>query len=152
VKGTHLVVAGLMVATLTACGSSGSDGGSEDQFCDAARTAEAATNVQQALFERDVAPPPAEVQPAVEDFAAKFALMTDVAPSEIKSDMATVNKAAQQLLEVVKASGFDIVTMKDTPEFTTLADTLASPEWAEAQDRYEAYTQGICGGKTTSGG
>jgi spermidine/putrescine-binding protein len=152
VKWTHLVVAGLTVATVTACGSSGGDGGSEDQFCDAARTAEAATNAQQALFELDVAPPPDKVQPAVEDFAAKFAAMTDVAPSEIKSDVATVNKAAQQLLVLVKANGFDVVTMMDTPEFTTLTDTFASPEYAEAQGRFEAYTQGICGVTTTPGG
>ena len=147
---TYLAVAGLMMVTMVACSSDADDDGdsgaaSGSAFCVAAQVAKDAADSQQELFNLEEAPTPEQVQPAVEEFAATFAAMTAGAPSDISADLGIINNAAQQLLALVKSNGFDVVTMIDLPEFTTLSDTFASTEYTEAQDRFQTYLETNCG-------
>lgn len=143
---TYLAVAGLIMVTLVACSDDDRDGSaSGTEFCSAAEAAKAAADTQQELFNLEEAPSPDQVQPSVEDFAAKFAAMTAVAPSEISADVGVMNNAAQQLLAVVKSNGYDVVTMIDLPEFATLSDTFASTDYTDAQDSFQSYIETNCG-------
>jgi BMFP domain-containing protein YqiC len=145
VKTTKVAVAGLMLALLASCGDDGGKAGSAGSFCDAARNAKGSADAQQELFSLDESPTPDKVQPAIEDFAAKFAAMSSAAPSEIKADVDTINQAAQQLLDVVKRNGFDVVAMISKPEFTALSDTFSSTEYQAAQGRFQDYIDTNCG-------
>ncbi len=146
VNRTYLAVAGLIMVTLVACSDDDRDGSaSGTEFCSAAEAAKAAADTQQELFNLEEAPSPDQVQPSVEDFAAKFAAMTAVAPSEISADVGVMNNAAQQLLAVVKSNGYDVVTMIDLPEFATLSDTFASTDYTDAQDSFQSYIETNCG-------
>ncbi len=136
------------MVTMVACSGdddvdSGSASGST--FCASAQLAKDAADSQQELFNLEEAPTPEQVQPAVEDFAGKFAAMTAEAPADISADVETINNAAQQLLALVKNNGYDVVTMIDLPEFATLSDTFASTEYTEAQDRFQTYIDTNCG-------
>ena len=142
---TYLAVAGLLLATLVSCSSDGSKADSHLDFCVAAQTAKEAEDAQQRLFSQSASPGPAEVQPAVEGFATKFATMATLAPKEIKPDVDTISNAAQGLLAVVKANNYDVTAMVTTPEFATLTDTFASPEFTDAQSRFQSYVATNCG-------
>lgn len=146
-----VTIAATLLAGLAACGGSSGDRGSPSGFCDTARSAKAAADVQQKLFDAQDAPPPSEVQPAIEDFAAKFAAMSAAAPAEIKADVATIDAAAQQLLSVVRANGFDVVAMISTPEFTALTNTFSGDAYQSAQDHFQTYFDTTCGITPTTG-
>jgi hypothetical protein len=135
-------LAAMLLATTVACGSSGD---SKAAFCDGARAAKDAADKQQGLFNGQVSPNPAAVQPAIEDFATKFEAMTKSAPKEIKADVATINAAAQQLLTVVRANGFDVTKMVTTPEFAALTDTFSGTEYQSAQENFQTYIGTNCG-------
>jgi hypothetical protein len=145
VNRTYLAVAGLVLATLVSCSSDGSKADPHIDFCLAAQTAKDAEDAQQRLFSQSLSPGPADVQPAVEGFATKFATMAALAPKEIKPDVETISNAAQGLLAVVKANNYDVTAMVTTPEFATLTDTFASPEFTDAQGRFQTYVQTNCG-------
>ncbi|MEO8267720.1 MAG: hypothetical protein ABI706_19630 [Ilumatobacteraceae bacterium] len=142
---THLAVAGLLLATVASCSSVGSKADAPAEFCVAANAAKDAADAQQQLFNLALSPVPADVQPAVEGFAAKFAAMSALAPAEIKADVGTINTAAQQLLTVVKANNYDVTAMVTTPEFATLTDTFASADYTDAQNRFQNYVGVTCG-------
>lgn len=139
----ELAVAAVLLASTVACGSS--DGGSAAKFCDGARAAKDAADKQQTLFNAQVSPDPAVVQPAIEDFAAKFDAMSKSAPKEIKADVTTINGAAQQLLAVLQANGFDVTKMVTAPEFAQLTDTFSGTDYQAAQDNFQTYIQTNCG-------
>jgi hypothetical protein len=141
----HLAVAGLLLATVVSCSSDGSKADPNIDFCLAAQTAKDAEDAQQRLFSQSVSPGPADVQPAVEAFASKFAAMAALAPKEIKLDVDTISNAAQGLLAVVKANNYDVTAMVTTPEFATLTDTFASAEFTDAQGRFQSYVGAQCG-------
>lgn len=131
---------------LTACGGSG--GGAKTStttFCDAARTAKNAADVQQKLFDATETPTPEQVRPAVEDFAAKFAAMNASAPAEIRHDVLILDAAAQQLLTIVRTNGFDVTKMISTPEFASLNDVFSSSDYQDAQNRFQTYLDTTCG-------
>ena len=142
---THLAVVGLILATLVSCSSDGGKADSHVDFCLAAQSAKDAEDAQQRLFSQSLSPPAADVQPAVEGFATKFAAMAALAPAEIKADVDTISNAAQGLLAVVKASNYDVTAMVTTPEFATLTDTFSSSEFTAAQDRFRSYVASTCG-------
>ena len=142
---THLAVAGLLLAALVSCSSDGSKADSQAKFCIAAQAAKDAADAQQGLFNLALSPVPADVRPAVEGFAAKFAAMAAVAPTEIKVDVATINEAAHQLLTVVKANNYDVTAMVTTPAFATLTDTFAGSDYTDAQSRFQTYIATFCG-------
>ena len=144
-KPRHVAVAGVTLALLAGCGSSAGDAGSASQFCDAARAAKASADTEQELFNLGDAPPPELVQPAIEDFAAKFAAMNASAPSLIKADVETINKAAQQLLQAVKSNGFDVVSLISRPEFAALSATFSGSEYQTAQGHFQDYIAANCG-------
>jgi BMFP domain-containing protein YqiC len=145
-------VAGLLLAVLlAACSSDAGTTGSVSSFCDSARAAKGSADAQQELFNLDEAPTPAKVQPAIEDVAAQFAMMSTSAPSAIKSDIDTLNKAAQQLLDVVKRNNFDVVAMIAKPEFAALSDTFSGTEYQAAQGRFQDYIDANCGITATTG-
>jgi BMFP domain-containing protein YqiC len=147
-----MAVAGAVLAMLlTACSSDAGTSGSLNSFCDSARAAKGSADAQQELFNLDEAPTPAKVQPAIEDFATKFAAMSTSAPSAIKPDVDTLNNAAQQLLDVVKRNDFDVVAMIAKPEFTALSDTFSSAEYQAAQGRFQDYIDANCGITATTG-
>ena len=142
----YLAVAGVLLATLVSCSSDGSKAAdSHIDFCLAAQSAKDAEDAQQRLFSQALSPLPADVQPAVEGFAAKFSEMAALAPAEIKVDVDTISNAAQGLLAVVKASNYDVTAMVTTPEFATLTDTFSSSEFTAAQDRFRSYVASTCG-------
>ena len=98
------------------------------------------------LFNLGDAPPPDLVQPAIEDFAAKFAAMNASAPSLIKADVETINKAAQQLLEAVKSNNFDVVALISKPEFAALSATFSRRRNTQtAQGHFQDYIAANCG-------
>ena len=146
----HLAVAVLAVAMLVSCSNGESKADSQARFCVAARTAKDAEDAQQRLFSQPQSPGPADVQPAVEGFATKFAAMADLAPKEIKPDVDTISNAAQGLLAVVKANNYDVTAMVTTPEFATLTDTFASSEFSDAQGRFQSYVETNCGIRSTT--
>lgn len=75
-KTTRLAMVGLVFAALVAaCGSSDS-AGSQPTFCEVASAVKSAADAQQKLFDAVDAPPATAVQLAVEDFAAKFLVLT----------------------------------------------------------------------------
>ena len=140
---------GLILATLvTACGSSDA-ADSPPAFCDVAFAVKSAADAQQKLFDVVDPPPATAVQIAVEDFTAKFAAMNSIAPTGIKSDVATLNGVAQQLADVVRASKYDVVAMVSTPEFAALTTTFNSATYTSAQDRFQRYLDTNCGFTTT---
>ncbi len=141
----HLAVAVLAVATLVSCSNGESKADSHIDFCLAAQSAKDAEDAQQRLFSQSLSPLPADVKPAVEGFATKFAAMADLAPKEIKPDVDTISNAAQGLLAVVKASDYDVTAMVTTPEFATLTDTFSSSEFTDAQDSFRKYVASTCG-------
>lgn len=141
----HLAVAVLAVTMLMSCSDGSSKADSLAQFCVAAQSAKDAEDAQQRLFSQSLSPGPADAQPAVERFAAKFATMAALAPTEIKPDVETISNAAQGLLAVVKANNYDVTAMVTTPEFATLTDTFASSEFTDAQGRFQNYVQTSCG-------
>jgi hypothetical protein len=141
----RLAVAGLLLATLVSCSADGDKADPHIDFCLAAQSAKDAEDAQQRLFSQSLSPTPADVQPAVEGFASKFAAMAALAPKEIKADVDTISNAAQGLLAVVKASGYDVTAMVTTPEFATLTDTFASSAFTDAQDRFRNYVATTCG-------
>lgn len=142
---THLAVAGLVLATLVSCSSDSRKADPHIDFCLAAQSAKDAEDAQQRLFSQSLSPLPADVQPAVEGFAAKFAAMANLAPAEIKNAVDTISNAAQGLLAVVKASDYDVTAMVTTPEFATLTDTFSSSEFTDAQDSFRNYVASTCG-------
>ena len=144
-KPRHVAATGLVLALLAGCGGDGGTAGSSKRFCDAARAAKGSADAQQELFNVDESPTPDKVQPAIEDFAAKFAAMSAAAPSEIKADVEAINNAAQQLLTVVKSNGFDVVALVSKPEFTALSDTFSSTEYQAAQGHFQDYIDTNCG-------
>ena len=148
---THLAIAGLVLAMVTACGGSSKAGGSETAFCDAAREAKSSSDKQQKLFDAQEAPGPDTIQPAIDDFAAKFAALPGVAPAEIKPEVEALNEAAQALLGIVKANGYDVVAMISTPEFGKLNQVFSSAEYQAAQDRFQNYIDTRCTSTTTTG-
>ena len=134
----------------TACG--GSDAAnSQPTFCEVAAAVKDATDVQQKLFDAVDPPVATAVQPAVEDFAAKFAAMNSIAPTAIKSDVATLNGVAQQLASVVRSSKYDVVAMVSTPQFAALTTTFSSATYTSAQNRFQGYLDTTCGFTTTPG-
>ena len=141
----------LTVALLAACSDGGKDSASDADFCNTATAAKASTDAQQELFSLDEAPTPDQIQVVVEDFASTFAAMTAAAPDEIKADVTTMNKAAQQLLQVVEANGFDVAKLIDAPEFTELSNVLTGDEYEAAQVRFQDYTESNCEIVTTPG-
>ncbi len=148
-KTTRLVMAGLMLATTSCRGSDKAT--TEASFCEVATAVKAAADVQQKLFDA-VAPPAATaMQPAVEDFAAKFAAMNSVAPAAIRSDVATLNGVAQQLAAVVRTNNYDVVAMVSTPQFAALTKTFRSATYTSAQNRFQSYIDTNCGFTTTTG-
>ena len=150
-KTTRLAIAGLMLATMsTACG--GSDkADTEASFCEVAAAVKDAADVQQKLFDAVDPPAATAVQPAVEDFAGKFAAMNSIAPTGIKSDVATLNGVAQQLANVVRTSKYDVVAMVSTREFAALTTTFSSATYRSAKDRFQRYLDTNCGFTTTPG-
>jgi hypothetical protein len=151
VKTTRLAMAGLILATvMTACGSSDA-AEAPPPFCDVAFAVKSAADAQQKLFDAVDPPPATAVQIAVEDFAAKFAAMNSIAPTGIKSDVATLNGVAQQLANVVRTSNYDVVAMISTPQFAALTTTFASATYTSAQDRFQQYVDTNCGFTTTPG-
>jgi hypothetical protein len=145
VKSRHVAVAGVILTLLAGCGGGGGDAGSASQFCDAARAAKTSADTEKELFNLGGAPPPELVKPAIEDFAAKFSAMNASAPSLIKADVDTINKAAQQLLEAVKTNGFDVAALINKPEFTALSATFSSAEYETAQGHFQDYIAANCG-------
>jgi hypothetical protein len=148
VKRTHLAVAVVFLATLVACGGDGAS--STARFCDAAQLAKAAQDAQQKAFDIEGTPAPANIQFVIEDFASKFAAMAAAAPKAIKSDAATMNNAALQLLAIVRDNNYDVIAMISTPEFTVVNDTFASADYKAAHDRFQAYLDANCGFSTTT--
>jgi hypothetical protein len=153
VNRTRLAVAGLVLVMVTSCGSDSTNAkDSGAAFCAAAREAKASTDNQQKLFDAQDAPGPAKVQPAIEDFAAKFALLPALAPAEIKSDVEGLNEGAQALLAIVQANNYDVVKMVPTPEFGKLNQVFASAEYQAARKRFQTYLDTKCAPATTTPG
>ena len=151
-KTTRLAMVGLILATVvTACGSSNA-ADSPPPFCDVAVAVKSAADAQQKLFDAIDPPPATAVQIAVEDFAGKFAAMNSIAPTGIKSDVATLNGVAQQLASVVRTSKYDVVAMVGTKEFAALTTTFTSATYTSAQDRFQRYLDTNCGFATTTPG
>ena len=146
-------VAAAMVtmALVAACSDNGSAADNVAAFCAKATAAKASADVQQKLFDIEGSPVPQDVQAAVEDFGAKFAAMTAVAPADIKDVVGAVNATAQELLRVVRANNYDVVKMIATPDFKTLSDTLTSDQYQSAQDSFQHYVDTNCGVTTTPG-
>ena len=151
VNRTHLAVTGLVLAMVKACGGSSKAGNSEAAFCDAARAAKASSDNQQKLFDAQDAPAPETIQPAIDDFAAKFAALPAVAPAEIQPEVDALNEAAQALLAVVQANHYDVVAMVSTPEFAKLNGAFSSDAYQLAQDRFQNYIDTMCPSFTTPG-
>jgi hypothetical protein len=144
VKTTRLAVAGLILATLaTACGSS-DEANSQPTFCEVAQAVKAAADVQQKLFDAVDPPAAADVQPAIDDFALKFAAMNSISPADIKADVETLNDAAQQLATIVRKNNFNVVAMVSTPEFAALNDTFGSDAYTSAQNKFQLYLDTKC--------
>ncbi len=150
-KRTRLAMAGLVLAMLTGCGDSGNAKDSGAGFCDAARAAKASSDNQQKLFDSQDAPGPDKVQPAIDDFAAKFAALSGLAPAEIKPEVDALNEAAQALLAVVQANNYDVVAMISTPEFAKLNEAFSSDAYQAAQDRFQRYLDTNCTSTSTPG-
>jgi len=140
----------------TANSSAGSEltaSSSPPTFCEAARAANAASDLQQQLFQGTDPPPAVAVQAVVEDFGDRIAQMNALAPADIKSDVQVIDQAANQLLTVVRASDYDVSKMTSTPEFATLNATFASADYQAAQDRFQTYIDTNCAAApTTTGG
>jgi hypothetical protein len=140
-----------MLATLaTACGSS-DKADSQPTFCEVAKAVKAAADVQQKLFDAVDPPAAADMQPATDDFALKFAAMNTISPAEIKADVETLNGAAQQLATLVRTNKYDVVAMVSTPEFAALNDTFGSDAYTSAQNRFQRYLDTKCGFAATPG-
>lgn len=142
--GRQIVMTALTAAVLLSCGDNGGGAAAANEFCDAAGAAKTATEAQQALFSTNERPTPDQVRPAVEDFARKFAAMAAAAPSEMKDSVGTINNVAQQLLDLVKANGFDVATLVDKPEFVTLSEAFGTDEYAAAEKAFGDYTEKTC--------
>jgi hypothetical protein len=151
VKTTRLAMVGLILATLVTACSNSDAADTPPPFCDVAFAVKSAADAQQKLFDAVDPPPATAVQIAVDDFAAKFAAMNSVAPTGIKSDVATLNGVAQQLANVVRTSNYDVVAMVGTPEFAALTTTFSSATYTSAQDRFQRYLDTNCGFTTTPG-
>jgi len=164
VNRTHLAAAGLLMSMMAVvaggCGGSKGAAGTEPSttstpptFCDAARAANAASDVQQQLFNGTNPPPAVAVQAVVEDFADRFAAMVALAPADIKTDVDTIDQAANQLLTLVRASNYDVAKMTAAPGFAGLTTTFSSAEYQSAQNRFQAYIDTNCAAApTTTGG
>ena len=148
---TRLAMAGLLLAVVTGCGDSSTAKDSSAVFCDAAREANASSDNQQKLFDSQDAPGPDKIQPAIDDFAAKFAALPVVAPAEIKPEVDALNEAAQALLAVVQANNYDVVAMVSTPEFAKLNEAFSSDAYQAAQDRFQRYLDTKCASTSTPG-
>ena len=121
------------------------------KFCDAAQAAKASADVQQKLFDAVDPPAAAAIQPAIEDFAGKFAAMNAISPAEIQADVATLNSAAQQLATIVRTNNYDVVAMVSTKEFAALNTTFGSDAYISAQDKFQVFLDTNCGFTTTPG-
>ena len=148
---SHWAAAAMLLLTAAACGDSKSSSGTDPSttstpptFCEAANTANAASQLPQQLFSGTAPPPAVAVQAVVEEFADRFAEMAALAPADVKSDVDTLDAAAQQLLSVVRASNYDVSKMTATPEFTALGATFASADYQNAQRRFLAYIDANC--------
>jgi hypothetical protein len=141
----------LILVILAGCGDNGKATNSGAAFCDAARAAKASSDNQQKLFDAQAAPGPDKVQPAIDDFAAKFAALPGLAPAEIKPEVEALNEAAQALLAVVQANKYDVVAMVATPEFAKLNTAFSSDAYQAAQDRFQSYLDNKCAPATTPG-
>jgi len=152
VNRSHWAAAAMLLLTAVACGDSkGSSSGTDPSttstpptFCEAANTANAASQLPQQLFSGTTPPPAVAVQAVVEEFADRFAEMAALAPADVKSDVDTLDAAAQQLLSVVRASNYDVSKMTATPEFTALGATFSSADYQNAQRRFLAYIDANC--------
>lgn len=148
---SHWAAAGMLLLTVVACGDSKSSSGTDPSttstpptFCEAANTANVASQLPQQLFNGTTPPPAVAVQAVVEEFADRFAEMAALAPADIKSDVDVLDAAAQQLLTVVRASNYDVSKMTTTPEFTALGQTFSSADYQNAQRRFLAYIDANC--------
>ena len=148
---SHWAAAAMLLLTAAACDDSKSSSGTDPSttstpptFCEAANTANAASQLPQQLFNTTTPPPPVAVQAVVEEFADRFAEMAALAPADVKSDVDTLDAAAQQLLSVVRASNYDVSKMTTTPEFTALGATFSSADYQNAQRRFLAYIDANC--------
>jgi len=151
VNRSHWAAAGMLLLTVVACGDSKSSSGTDPSttstpptFCEAANTANVASQLPQQLFNGTTPPPAVAVQAVVEEFADRFAEMAALAPADIKSDVDVLDAAAQQLLTVVRASNYDVSKMTTTPEFTALGQTFSSADYQNAQRRFLAYIDANC--------
>jgi hypothetical protein len=153
----------LTVLTLTVMASACSDGkgssGTEPSttstpptFCEAARSANAASDVQQQLLNGQDPPPPPAVQAVVEEFGDRFAAMAALAPADIKSDVDVINQTAQQLLTVVRANNYDVGKTTASPDFAALGTTFASDAYQAAQNRFQSYIDSNCAAAPTTTG
>lgn len=157
---THWAVAGLLLVMAGACSDSKGSSGTEPTttsrpptFCEAARTANAASDVQQQLFSGQDPPPAVAVQAVLEEFGDRFAEMVALAPADIKSDVDVIGQAVQQLVTLVRANNYDVAKVTATPEFAAVGTTLASAEYQAAQDRFQSYIDTNCAAApTTTGG
>ena len=148
---SHWAAAGMLLLTVVACGDSKSSSGTDPSttstpptFCEAANTANVASQLPQQLFNGTTPPPAVAVQAVVEEFADRFAEMAALAPADIMSDVDVLDAAAQQLLTVVRASNYDVSKMTTTPEFTALGQTFSSADYQNAQRRFLAYIDANC--------
>ena len=148
---SHWAAAGMLLLTVVACGDSKNSSGTDPSttstpptFCEAANTANVASQLPQQLFNGTTPPPAVAVQAVVEEFADRFAEMAALAPADIKSDVDVLDAAAQQLLTVVRASNYDVSKMTTTPEFTALGQTFSSADYQNAQRRFLAYIDANC--------
>jgi len=151
VNRSHWAAAGMLLLTVVACGDSKSSSGTDPSttstpptFCEAANTANVASQLPQQLFNGTTPPPAVAVQAVVEEFADRFAEMAALAPADIMSDVDVLDAAAQQLLTVVRASNYDVSKMTTTPEFTALGQTFSSADYQNAQRRFLAYIDANC--------
>ncbi len=86
---------------------------------------------------------------AVEDaFTTMQSMVNDLnknAPAEIKTDVATMSGAIDNVVKIFSQYDWDFVKLASAPEFATLQSDLAGADMTAASARLEKYSSETCG-------
>jgi hypothetical protein len=138
--GSGKIIAIIVVVALLAGGaaflltrSSGSSGGSQQSFCDTAKKVQNDAELGNAFDD------PAKIDKTL----TAFQQLTDAAPSEIKSDMETINDALKKIGAAVKSAGSD--QGKQLSAVLAAVSSLDQAKLEQASQNVDKFAKDKCG-------
>ncbi|HQZ35867.1 MAG TPA: hypothetical protein PK020_15685 [Ilumatobacteraceae bacterium] len=143
-RSISLIAGAVLAATLfVGCGDDAKSGTSTAAYCGKIAAYKAKSDELDVVF---TGTPDADaVKTAFTTMQSMVHDLNKGAPAEIKTDVATMSGAIDNVVKIFSQYDWDFVKLASAPEFATLQSDLAGADMTAASDRLEKYSSETCG-------